>query len=193
MPSEHGKFIVLYGINNLGKSTQAQALVKRLIAADKPAVYLKYPVYELEPTGPNINRVLRSEQKQQLTEIDFQALYAQNRRDYQPTLEQTLAAGTTVVAEDYTGTGIAWGLAKGAALEALEAQNADLRKEDVTIWLDGQRFLDGREVTHLHESNDALVERCRQTHAQLAQRYGWLRVDANQPIAHVADAIWQIL
>ena len=102
MPSEHGKFIVLYGINNLGKSTQAQALVKRLIAADKPAVYLKYPVYELEPTGPNINRVLRSEQKQQLTEIDFQALYAQNRRDYQPTLEQTLAAGTTVVAEDYT-------------------------------------------------------------------------------------------
>jgi thymidylate kinase len=187
-----GKFIVLYGINNLGKSTQAKLLVKRLAEAGKNVEYLKYPIYELPPTGPRINQLLRSHE-QSLSEVEFQRLYAQNRIDFQPALEQKLNRGTWLVAEDYTGTGIAWGLAKGAPLEILEQQNSTIRMEDLAIWLDGRRFLEAREDVHLHETNDELMQRCRQSHRELAERYGWKKINANHPIEKVAQDIWQIV
>ena len=43
-----GKFIVFYGINSLGKSTQAEILIDRLEKNGRKAEYLKYPVYELQ-------------------------------------------------------------------------------------------------------------------------------------------------
>ena len=46
-----GIFIVLYGVNNLGKTTQAQLLVERLNKAGVQATYLKYPIYDIEPSG----------------------------------------------------------------------------------------------------------------------------------------------
>ncbi len=186
-------FIVLYGINNLGKTTQARLLVERLRREGFAAEYLKYPIYGLTPTGPALNDILRSGNPQRMSEVALQALYAQNRRDYQPVLERKLASGMVVVAEDYTGTGIAWGLAKGAPRETLERMNADLRREDVGIWLDGERFLTGREDRHLHESSPELISRCRQTHRTLAERYGWLPVNANQSVPHVADDIWRLV
>ena len=57
--SERGKFIVIYGANNLGKTVQANLLIDSLRNIDKNAHYLKYPIYDLEPTGPRINAALR--------------------------------------------------------------------------------------------------------------------------------------
>ena len=189
--NERGKFIVIYGINNLGKSTEAKLLVERLKQHEIPAEYLKYPIYDIEPTGPQLNTILRSGQPQAISEIELQTLYAQNRRDFQPQLDKKLTAGITVVAEDYTGTGIAWGVAKGAQLDELEQINGDLLKEDLGILLDGQRFIEAKESKHLHESNDQLMQRCRQVHQQLAGRYGWKVINANQSIEQVFDALWQ--
>ena len=62
-----GKFIVFYGINSLGKSTQAEILIDRLEKNGRKAEYLKYPVYELQ-TGKEINKVLRNHEKQKLSE-----------------------------------------------------------------------------------------------------------------------------
>ena len=42
-----GKFIVIYGVNNLGKTTQANMLVQKLKASGLKAEYLKYPIYDL--------------------------------------------------------------------------------------------------------------------------------------------------
>lgn len=188
-----GTLIVLYGTNNLGKSTQAKLLVAKLIAAGKPTEYLKYPVYDCEPTGPRLNQILRGGGPQLISEIELQKLYAQNRRDFQPQLEKKLAAGITVVAEDYTGTGLAWGVTKGAELSTLEQQNEGLLVEDLAILLDGERFLSGKEENHLHESSDELMLRCRQVHLDLAKKYGWKIVDANQPVEAVTAAVWQIV
>lgn len=185
-----GKFIVLYGINNLGKTTQAKLLVKRLIQGGVMAEYVKYPIYDLAPTGPKINTMLRSNNQQNISEEEFQKIYAQNRRDYQPILEKKLQQGIWIIAEDYVGTGIAWGVSKGARLEALEKQNHNLLKENRAFLLDGERFLDGKEIHHLHESNDSLMSLCRQTHLNLTKQYGWCIVNANQPIEKVHQDIW---
>lgn len=107
---QKGKFIVLYGSNNIGKSEQANRLVEILNSLGIDTDYLKYPIYELEPTGSELNRILRENNPKNYSAEDAQRFFARNRLDYQPTLEKALAMGRWEVAEDYTGTGIAWGL-----------------------------------------------------------------------------------
>jgi len=177
---QEGIFIVIYGINNIGKSTQVDMLVSALKGLDLPVERIKYPIYELEPTGPKINEILRSGKKQEMSEEELQKLYTDNRRDYQFKLCEMLASGINVVAEDYTGTGLSWGWTKGADIEMLIEMNKGLLKPDVEILLDGERFIEGKETGHLHESNDDLVTRCRANHLQLAARFGWQVVNANQ-------------
>jgi len=48
------KFIVIYGINNIGKTTQAKNLAKHL-----KAKYFKAPNYEL-PSGIKINKIFKN-------------------------------------------------------------------------------------------------------------------------------------
>lgn len=182
---QKGMMIVLYGVNNLGKTTQARLLVKTILSKGRIAQYLKYPIYNLAPTGHLLEKILRSGGKQEISEEDFQKIYVQNRRDFEPHLKTLLNAKVVVVAEDYTGTGIAWGMAKGAKLENLEAMNQDLIKEDMAILLDGERFLEGKENNHLHEKDNILCFRCREIHKFLARRYGWHKINANQSIETV--------
>ncbi len=37
------------------------------------------------------------------------------------------------------------------------------------------------------------MERCRQVHLDLAEKYNWQKVNANQAIEQVAEDIWQIV
>lgn len=189
--SKKGKLIVIYGTNNLGKSTQAKLLVEKLKKKGLDAEYLKYPIYDLEPTGPKLNEVLRSGKPQAMSETELQELYAQNRRDFEPRLKEMLNKGKIVVAEDYIGTGIAWGLTKGAKLATLEDQNKDLIKEGIAVLLDGKPFTEAKEDNHLHETQDDLMKKCRQNHLFLAKRYNWIVINANQSIDDISERIWQ--
>ncbi len=157
------------------------------------ADYIKYPIYDLEPTGPRLNRILREGTEAGIKEIDLQQIYAQNRRDFEPQLTRLLDDGMWIVAEDYTGTGLAWGWTKGADLATLEGMNGDLLKEDLAILLDGDRFMEGKEQNHIHEREDQLVEECRKKHLALAKKYGWRVVQANRSTEEVAGEIWGIV
>ena len=183
-----GKFIVLYGANNLGKSTQAHLLVASLQEKGIQARYLKYPIYDLEPTGPAINGVLRGGVKMPTAELQRQ--YAQNRRDYEPTLKKDLEKGIWQVTEDYTGTGIAWGMTYGLTLEYLEEINKGLLAEDLSLMFDGERFLSGIETNHLHETGGHW-EKAQQINLELARKYGWKRINANAPKEIVAESVWR--
>ena len=184
-----GLFIVIYGINNIGKSTQAAMLADALTASGLKAEYLKYPIYDLSPTGPQINEILRSGKQQEISEEKFQALYAKTRHDYQPRLCLKINDGVNIVAEDYTGTGLAWGWSKGADLEKLIVLNKGLLEPDVAILMDGERLLAGQETVHQHETNDELMDECRKKHLELAARLNWLVVNANQTAEEVHQDI----
>jgi len=190
---KEGLFIVIYGINRLGKTKQAKMLVESFQKAGLESDYLKYPIYDLKPTGPKINEVLRSGQEQKISEEELQGMYTQNRRDYQSILCQKIDKGVNIVAEDYIGTGLAWGVSKGADLEKLIKLNKGLIKPDIEILLDGERFLNGKEEGHLHESNDKLMDKCRENHLTLAARFGWQVIDANQSIEDVQRDILDVI
>jgi dTMP kinase len=189
-----GKLITLYGINNIGKSTQAKILLDNLKKAGYDAIYLKYPVYDLEPTGVFINDVLRhSEGVQKPTEDELQMWFTLNRYQFEPTLKEWLNEGKIVVAEDYVGTGIAWGTAKGASIDWLIEMNKYLLKEDLAIFMKGKRNLQAKESNHLHESNHDLVEATAFVFENLAAKFEWKPVNVTDSISGTADDIWNIV
>ena len=184
-----GKFIVLYGINNLGKTTQAKMLVDWLNNNGISAVYQKYPVYDLAPTGPRINSYLRDGNPERLTPLQFQQLQVDNRHDFEPILQRYLNNGIWVIGEDYVGTGIAWGVGAGIDQALLEEMNSHLLKEDFAFLFDGERFKSGIEEGHTHEQDTELTENVRNVHKNLAQKLGWFPINAEESIEEIHQKI----
>ena len=185
-----GKFIVLYGINNLGKTTQTRILVDKLKLHGLKAEYLKYPVYDLAPSGPILNNYLRQNNLYNLSAREAQILYAFNRLQFEKTLVEKLAQGINIVAEDYTGTGLAWGLAAGVNENFLKYINSGLIKEDLAFLFDGERFLESIEYNHQHETDNRFITKARIAHLRLGYEYGWVIINANQSIKQIHDKIW---
>lgn len=190
MNQQSGKFIVLYGINNLGKSTQARMLVERLKFNNFPAIYLKYPIYDLDPSGIILNNYLRKNNTYNLSSREAQIIYALNRFQFQAWLIKQLDKGMTVIAEDYVGTGIAWGLGSSLDEKFLKKINNGLIKEDLAFLFDGERFREAQEKNHRHESNDDLTNKVRWAHLKLKEEYKWLKINANDSITSIHDKLW---
>ena len=187
---KQGKFITIYGINNIGKSTQAELLIENLKANGYDAIYVKYPVYDLEPTGPIINNFLRGGGEQKISEDELQMWFTLNRYQFEPKLKEWLREGKIVVAEDYSGTGIAWGSAKGGNLDWLINLNKYLLKEDFSIFLTGKRQMHAKEGNHIHEKDDGLVEACNFILQNLADKLGWKQINVKPSISETGNEIW---
>ncbi|MBI4050625.1 MAG: hypothetical protein HY396_01470 [Candidatus Doudnabacteria bacterium] len=188
-----GKFIVIYGINNLGKTTQAKLLVEKLKRLGRKAEYLKYPVYDLEPSGPMINAYLREGNPVKLSAREVQILYAMNRWQYEPILRSKLEKGIDIVAEDYWGTGVAWGAGAGVDKEFLLRLNGFFLREDLALLFAGKRFASGLENNHLYETDSELTKRVEVAHNELGKEFGWKLMDANQSIEKVAEEVWKLV
>lgn len=186
-----GKLIVFYGINNLGKTTQAKLLVEKIKSVGKKAEYLKYLIYDLEPSGSMINEYLRAGNPYKLSPREFQLLAAVNFYHYQPKLQTQLESGINIVAEDYWATGIAWGEGDGVDRNFLIKIRQGIIKEDIAFLFDGQRFLNSREQGHTFEQNDDLTEKVRQIHLRLGEELGWIKINANQSIENIHNEIWE--
>jgi len=186
-----GKFIVLYGINNLGKTTQAKLLVKNLKKNGHKVEYIKYPVYELEPAGSLINGYLRKGNPYKFSPREVQLLHFIDRVKFENILKGKLEKGINIVAEDYFGTAVAWGTGAGVDRKLLEYFYSFVLKEDLVILFDGKRFINSIEKGHKHENDNALIEKVRKTHLALGKKYGWEKVNANLSIEELQKIIFE--
>ncbi|MBN1494785.1 hypothetical protein JW911_03570 [Candidatus Peregrinibacteria bacterium] len=185
-----GKFITFYGINNIGKSTHAHILCDRLKKEGFEPVFVKYPVYDVEPTGDFLNKVLRKGE-QKITEEELQLWFSLNRHQYEPELKKHLMDGKTVIAEDYIGTGIAWGMTKGADEEWLESINKYLLRPHLSILLEGERTVQAVEKDHIHETNDELMVKARKIHLSLAKKFAWHVIKMQEKKDDTAKLVWE--
>lgn len=191
MSIKKGKLIVFYGTNNLGKSTQAKILIEKLKEKNIKAEYLKYPIYDLAPSGPTLNDYLRKENPHNLSAREAQIIYCLNRTQYQKNLEEKLNEGINIIAEDYTGTGIAWGMGAEVEQGFLEEINSHLLKEDVALLFDGERFKEAMEKNHKHEQDDEFSKKVRQIHLDLGKKYNWEMINANLTIEEISHIIFE--
>ncbi len=186
-----GKLIVFYGINNLGKSTQAKLLVERLKANGYQSEYVKYAIYSLPPSGEILNNYLRNGNPLNLSAREAQIIQVLNRTQYQEELIAKLKAGINVVAEDYKGTGIAWGLGAGVDETFLKKINSHLIDEDLVFLFDGERFRQSIENNHKHENDEDLMNKVRWAHLKLREEFNWYKINANSAIEEIHEEIWK--
>ncbi|MFZ2975480.1 MAG: hypothetical protein WA055_02495 [Candidatus Moraniibacteriota bacterium] len=194
--TKKGKFIAIYGINGIGKTTQVEILVKYLQSQGLNVSRLKYPVYNLEPEGPFIYSYLRDpkfRKKNQLSTDELQQKYADNRTRYEKELKKRLNSGEWIIAEDYLGTGISWGIVWGGDLEYLEKINKNLLEPDLSILMHGKRFNTAIEKDHRNEMDSEKIQLCKNIHLLLADRYGWKKINANQEIEKVKKDIVKLI
>jgi len=187
---KRGKFIVLYGTNNLGKTTQAKMLVLRLKKSGKKAEYVKYPVYDLEPAGGLINSYLRKGNPYKFTSRELQFLHFIDRIKFEPILNAKLDKGINVIAEDYFGTAVCWGVGCRVNRKLLEYFYSFVKKEDLAILFDGKRFEQSIEKNHRNENDRELIDKVRSIHLQIGKKYNWEKINANLSIKEVHDIIW---
>lgn len=191
-----GKFIAIYGTNGIGKTTQTERLVAFLQSKGKNASRLKYPIYDLAPEGPFIYKYLRDPKfrtKNELSTHELQKKYADNRKRYERELKKKLDNGEWIVAEDYIGTGIAWGLTWGGDLGYLEKINEKLFQANLSILMHGDRFVTAIEKDHRNEMDSDRIKICKNFHFLLSRLHGWKLVNANQSVSKVQGDMRKIL
>ena len=128
-----------------------------------------------------------------MSEEELQLWFVLNRHQFQPTLKQWLSEGKIVVAEDYSGTGIVWGITKGLEQGWLESLNRFLVPSDLSLLIDGERAHQSIEKGHLHEEDNALIQRCRTVHQELAKQYGWNLISLQPEKEATFELIWNVV
>ena len=128
-----GAFILFEGVDRCGKTTQAQRLVESL-RAQGPVEFMRFPD-RTTGIGQMINSYLQSD-----TDLDDKAvhlLFAANRWEAKSRLESLLQAGTTVVVDRYSYSGVAFSAAKeGMQVDWCMQPEVGLPAPDGVIYLD---------------------------------------------------------
>ena len=185
---------MLYGPDGVGKSRQALMLEEKLREQGLLARNLRYPVYTCAPTGPKLEGVLHRTKKG-LPEEEMQKLFAQNRKDFEPSLKSWLENGVNVIAENYKGTGIVWGVSRGLSVGRMEEMNRGTIEADVAIYMDGPKRGESLVEGHPYATGENEDEwyKVRKVYLQMADRYGWVRVGGDAPVLVVANRIWAVV
>jgi len=106
---KRGAFIVIEGLDRSGKTTQTSLLHDRLQSSGVPVKLLKFPD-RTTAIGKMIDSYLRSQSD--LDDRAIHLLFAANRWELASTITTLLASGTTVLADRYAFSGIAFSASK---------------------------------------------------------------------------------
>ncbi|TNJ27978.1 Thymidylate kinase [Giardia muris] len=127
-----GLFIVVEGLDRAGKNTLISQLVE-ILGQSGPVESIEFPDRS-SPTGTLINQYLKREID--LDDWVIHELYAENRREKQAWIAETLAAEKTIVCGRYAYSGACYTAAKGYPLaDCLVADKGNIAP-DLVLYLD---------------------------------------------------------
>jgi dTMP kinase len=168
-----GAFVVLEGIDQAGKMTQARLLQGRVRAAGLDCEVLHYPDYETA-----IGRLIRAFLSEGL-QLDARSrcmLFAANRWEKDAQLRSGRDAGALLCVDRYTASNVVYGIAQGLDVTWLRGLESGLLAPDLTLLVDitpeesRQRKTGQRDN---YERDGRLLEEARQHYLRLARAEGW--------------------
>ncbi|KAI6149242.1 thymidylate kinase [Pisolithus tinctorius] len=199
--TSRGAFIVIEGLDRSGKSTQAAILQSRLQGPEQSttkAVLIKFPD-RTTTIGKMIDAYLRSQ-----SEFDDHAihlLFSANRWELASTIYAHLAAGTTVIADRYAFSGIAFSARKGLSYDWCRAPDIGLPAPDLTLFLNvepgvartrGGYGEERYETEDVQRSVRVVFERIGEEMKTDGQGQ-WVEIDASREKDLVARNIWRVV
>lgn len=202
MPLYKGKFIVIEGIDGCGGETQSKKLVKYLREKKTPVKFLSYPDYK-GPIGQVINKYLHKKYNFS-KEVQFLLYFSDFLKD-KDKIHKWLAEGTTIIADRYFGSTIAYQCLNGVSVDvALNASKLfDLPRPDLIIFLNissetsmARKKKEKGNKLDRHEEDKKFLTKLAEFYKQLAQRQAlakWVMVDGERSIEEVFSAIKKIV
>lgn len=189
---KNGKIVTFEGIDQSGKETQSKMLTSRLKDLGYSVGHMYFPEYQT-PIGREIRAFLDG--KRDYSPMVRQMLYAANRYEMLDNIDKLLEENDFVIADRYIPSGVAYGVVNG--IDAEWAQNLEryLPQPDIVIVLDisseVSRSRKNEEKRDVYEKSYDFLDNVRNTYLELADKYGWIIVDASKHIQEVHKDIWE--
>src|SRR5713101_3420877 len=146
-------FIDLEGIDQSGKKTQTRLLVAKLRRNGFKATTLDFPVYST-PAGQEIRAFLNGRRNYSPQAVHM--LYSLNRWENRDMIARALGSSDFLLANRYSASNLAYGLAKGLDLEWLMGLDRGLPTPERVIVLDvpvSSSFVRKGQRRDLHEND----------------------------------------
>ncbi|KAH9575680.1 hypothetical protein CY35_01G123500 [Sphagnum magellanicum] len=128
-----GALIVFEGLDRSGKSSQCSRLTSFLHTQGLSVEAWRFPDRST-PMGKMISSYLSSQMD--LDDASIHLLFSANRWEKRALMEAKLRAGTTLVVDRYSYSGVAFSAAKGLDLDWCKAPEAGLPAPDLVLYLD---------------------------------------------------------
>lgn len=183
-----GHFIAFEGIDQSGKRTQSRLLASKLRRAGYRVASISFPDYTT-PIGRRIRAYLGGSR---LPAHAVHMLYSANRWERGEKISRLIEQGKVAIADRYTASNLAYGLARGIDLDWLLNLDRGLPEPEAVIVVDvGPRISLERKPRRrdAHERDLEFLKRVRENYLQLSARFGWKVVDGGRPRDQVADDI----
>ncbi len=123
-------------------------------------------------------------------------LYSLNRWENRALVVDLADSMDFVVADRYTPSNLAYGVARGLNLDWLRGLDNGLPKTDLVIVLDvpvDSSFARKVRNRDVHEKDEKFLTRVRRTYKLLGREHGWKIVNATGPVQEVHAAVWGLV
>lgn len=189
--SSRGALIVLEGLDRSGKTSQSRKMQFLLEGLGFPVELWRFPDRETS-VGMMISSYLAN--KSQLDDRTIHLLFSANRWEKRSLMETKLAAGTTLIVDRYSHSGVAFSAAKGLNIEWCKAPEMGLLAPDLVVYLDIPPEKAAERGGYGGERYEQLeFQRKVSQHYQLLQDGSWKTIDACLTMEEVEKQLKEVV
>lgn len=189
---KRGALIVFEGCDRAGKTTQCKKLVERLQRKNMKVKFMNFPNRETQ-SGQMIDAYLRK--KENLTDEGIHLLFTVNRWEAKNEMEKELRAGTTIIVDRYSYSGVAYSSAKGLDFDWCKIPERGLLKPDLVLYLTLSEEASGRRKGFGEERYETseLQLKVNKMFERLIEKPLWQVIDADKTENDLADELEKIV
>jgi len=185
--------IAIEGLDQAGKKTQTEMLVKALRRSKIKTAVFSFPDYSTI-IGKEIKNYLYGKRKFPLEIIHY--LYAANRWEKLEEIKKSAAKNSILIMNRYYHSNLVYGIANGLKEKWLQKLEEGLPKADLVIILDASQsdsFSRKKSKRDTFEKNKDFSKKISQIYRRLAKKHRWKIVNASGTKQEIHKEVLKII